>query len=228
MVLEDGFAAWTLLRQRQLTEQLKPQWQRDSELWADTTRDWRLRTMSQQFAKFAYERYLAGSVSKAGGWFADLVGNYFGSGSVTGATGDFARLDRMATPAAKGMGFDGEQAFRLGGIVNQPTRFAFEHGGAFRRGLMGEAGPEAIMPLHRGADGVLGVASAGGGPAPVIVNIINQTGTPATATASRRGDGGIYVLPRTVKGAIADDVASGQGDITSALQGRYNLRPAVG
>ncbi|MDE9447754.1 phage tail tape measure protein, partial [Xenorhabdus bovienii] len=37
--------------------------------------------------------------------------------------------------------------------VNSPTLFAFAKGA----GLMGEAGPEAIMPLTRGADGSLGV-----------------------------------------------------------------------
>lgn len=58
--------------------------------------------------------------------------------------------------------------FAKGGVVTQPTNFAM-HGGA---GLMGEAGPEAIMPLARGADGRLGVRSAGGQRAvTVIMNI---------------------------------------------------------
>jgi phage-related minor tail protein len=39
-------------------------------------------------------------------------------------------------------------------------------------GLMGEAGPEAIMPLTRGADGRLGVQAAGGGRSvQVVMNI---------------------------------------------------------
>jgi lambda family phage tail tape measure protein len=38
-------------------------------------------------------------------------------------------------------------------IVSSPTMFKFADGGAMRTGLMGEAGPEAIMPLKRGADG---------------------------------------------------------------------------
>ena len=42
-------------------------------------------------------------------------------------------------------------------------------------GLMGEAGPEAIMPLTRGADGRLGVAAAGSGGRPVSVNITVNT-----------------------------------------------------
>lgn len=48
--------------------------------------------------------------------------------------------------------------FAKGGVVAQPTGFAMRGG----RGLMGEAGPEAIMPLARGADGRLGIQSAGG------------------------------------------------------------------
>ena len=38
-------------------------------------------------------------------------------------------------------------------------------------GVMGEAGPEAIMPLARGADGKLGVRGAGGRPVQVVMNI---------------------------------------------------------
>ncbi|MGP2762102.1 phage tail tape measure protein [Serratia marcescens] len=46
-----------------------------------------------------------------------------------------------------------------GEIVSNPTLFAFARGA----GLMGEAGPEAIMPLKRGADGSLGVRAIGSG-----------------------------------------------------------------
>jgi phage-related minor tail protein len=38
-------------------------------------------------------------------------------------------------------------------------------------GLMGEAGPEAIMPLARGADGKLGVRGNGGGATTIVMNI---------------------------------------------------------
>jgi len=46
-------------------------------------------------------------------------------------------------------------------IVSSPTLFKFADGGAMRTGLMGEAGPEAIMPLKRGPDGRLGVDASG-------------------------------------------------------------------
>jgi hypothetical protein len=55
--------------------------------------------------------------------------------------------------------------FAKGGVVAQPVGFAMRGG----RGLMGEAGPEAIMPLARGPDGRLGVQSAGGGRAVTVV-----------------------------------------------------------
>jgi phage-related minor tail protein len=51
------------------------------------------------------------------------------------------------------------RAFASGGVVDGPTMFPMRGG----TGLMGEAGPEAIMPLARGADGRLGVRGGGGG-----------------------------------------------------------------
>jgi hypothetical protein len=64
---------------------------------------------------------------------------------------------------AKGGAFSGGvpiQAFASGGVFGSPTLFGM---GGGRLGMMGEAGPEAIMPLRRGRDGRLGVAAAGGG-----------------------------------------------------------------
>ncbi len=57
--------------------------------------------------------------------------------------------------------------FAKGGVVNGPTTFPMR--GA--TGLMGEAGPEAIMPLTRGADGSLGVRAQGSGAMHVTMNI---------------------------------------------------------
>lgn len=59
-------------------------------------------------------------------------------------------------------------AFADGGVVNSPVLFPLQGG----TGLMGEAGPEAIMPLSRGSDGRLGVRlGGGGGGGQVTVNI---------------------------------------------------------
>ena len=66
-------------------------------------------------------------------------------------------------PFANGGVFQGGsqvKAFASGGVVGGPTYFPMSGG---KTGLMGEAGPEAIMPLKKGKDGKLGVAAEGGG-----------------------------------------------------------------
>lgn len=64
--------------------------------------------------------------------------------------------------------------FAQGGVVGGPAAFPLAGGGV---GLMGEAGPEAILPLARGPDGRLGVRSGGNGSGrrPVTVNVTIQT-----------------------------------------------------
>ena len=95
-------------------------------------------------------------------------------------------LQNLLTPGASGLGgllkvaggLNPTVGFANGGIVNRPTMFTFANGGAGQLGLMGEAGPEAIMPLRRGRDGRLGVQSAGGGAVNVTVNV-DASGTQA-------------------------------------------------
>lgn len=60
------------------------------------------------------------------------------------------------------------------GVYDSPTVFKFAKGSKF--GVMGEAGPEAVMPLTRGPDGSLGVrAENTGNSSPVVVNVINNS-----------------------------------------------------
>jgi len=69
--------------------------------------------------------------------------------------------------------------FAKGGVVSSATAFPMRGG----VGLMGEAGPEAIMPLARGRDGKLGVRTAeGGGRGPQVVINVN---TPDAASFQR-------------------------------------------
>jgi hypothetical protein len=86
-----------------------------------------------------------------------------GLGSSAANVAQYAPLNAKGNVYAQ----NGIQAFARGGIVNGPTLFPFAKG----TGLMGEAGPEAIMPLRRGRDGNLGVMSSGGGTTNVVVNV---------------------------------------------------------
>lgn len=73
-------------------------------------------------------------------------------------------------PFANGASFSAGRVmpFAQGGVVTGPVAFPMRGG----TGLMGEAGPEAIMPLSRGADGRLGVAVSGQSrPVNVVMNI---------------------------------------------------------
>lgn len=95
---------------------------------------------------------------------AELLKALFGEGQ--GATGTFGDIFKMfgalfGGASAKGNVFStqGLVPFATGGVVNAATLFGMAGG---KVGLMGEAGPEAIVPLRRGRDGRLGVAGGGG------------------------------------------------------------------
>ncbi|HGD7631211.1 TPA: phage tail tape measure protein [Escherichia coli] len=98
------------------------------------------------------------------------IGSAFGWGSAAAAS---------VTPNADGGVYQSADLSRYSGtVVNRPTFFAFAKGA----GVMGEAGPEAILPLRRGADGKLGVVADIGGSGMVMFapqyNIeINNDGT---------------------------------------------------
>ncbi len=100
------------------------------------------------------------------------------------------------TSSARGNVFSAGRlrAFANGGVVGGPTLFPMRSGA----GLMGEAGPEAIMPLARGADGKLGVRAAeGAGAVHVTMNIttpdagsFSRSSTQIAATLARAIDQG--------------------------------------
>lgn len=99
-----------------------------------------------------------------GGLFGGFFGSLFSGGG--GGAGIIDALGDGIWANAKGNVYSsaGLSAYS-GQVVNRPTIFPFARG----VGLMGEAGPEAILPLKRGSDGKLGV-QAGGGGQPMVVN----------------------------------------------------------
>ncbi|QFS82037.1 hypothetical protein FIU97_04535 [Roseivivax sp. THAF40] len=96
----------------------------------------------------------------------DPVADHLGGLISTGVNSVFGQY----SPFAKGASFAQGRVmpFANGGVVSGPTTFPMRGG----TGLMGEAGPEAIMPLARGPDGKLGVrAGSGGGTGAVHVTM---------------------------------------------------------
>lgn len=103
---------------------------------------------------------LLGSIAS----LATSIGSLFGGGSFASAN-----FDTAATRAGAGpFGFAKGGVF-TNGVYDSPTMFEFAKGGTF--GVMGEAGPEAVMPLKRGPDGSLGVQLHAMKPQTVIVQV---------------------------------------------------------
>ena len=126
-----------------------------------------------------------GSVFGAGGApnYSGAFGSPLGFGNQYGYGGGASILG-----SANGNVFaaNGIVPYAMGGIVDRPMLFPFAKGGAMATGLMGEAGPEAIMPLKRGADGKLGVAGGGGGTTNISI-AVDASGTKAEGDQGKSG-----------------------------------------
>ncbi|MCE8512302.1 phage tail tape measure protein [Ruegeria pomeroyi] len=125
------------------------------------------------------------------GWITKAIGGLFGGGFARG--GVFAQTGQVTAFARGGV--------LGGGIVDRPTVFPFARG----IGLMGEAGPEAILPLRRGPGGRLGVEAGTAQPAPQIApRIINvlDPGLVGDYLATPAGERAILNVIRRNRGAF--------------------------
>ncbi|CAM3797482.1 phage tail tape measure protein, lambda family [Pseudomonas synxantha] len=124
-------------------------------------------------ARIAARQAASGLLSSLAGLGASALGAYFGGGSAPSSAGSTAAgysPEVLAgwsgvTQANGGAWSGGVQMFADGGaftnsVVSKPTAFGMAGG---KKGIMGEAGDEAIMPLARTSSGKLGVMAMGGG-----------------------------------------------------------------
>ncbi len=142
------------------------------------------RIASQQAATGLLSGVLGAGVSAFSGW---MGGSATAGASASGYTGN-AYANWAAAQADGGAWANGVQFFANGAaftnsIVSRPTAFGMAGG---RTGIMGEAGPEAILPLARGADGSLGVRSVGGGGGTSL-----QVNAPVAVTVEDRSSEGM-------------------------------------
>lgn len=122
----------------------------------------------------------------------------------------------------------GRVAFANGGvftnsIVDRPTTFRFTNGSGFGNGLMGEAGPEAIMPLKRGADGSLGVAVNGtenvtSESESVIVNVYANDSVETKESTGNDGRKVVDIIVGSMKSAI------NKGSFDKTFSSRFGLK----
>lgn len=121
------------------------------------------RSIIADMAKIAARQAASSALSSLFGAAASVTGSFFGGSTVTSTSG-FSDYGTVTTQAKGGGWNGGTQFFAQGGaftnsIVSSPTAFGMSGG---NRGVMGEAGPEAIVPLARTSDGSLGVRMIGG------------------------------------------------------------------
>jgi phage-related minor tail protein len=92
--------------------------------------------------------------------------------------------------------------------------------------MMGEAGPEAIMPLKRDSNGNLGVRSGGGGGGHVDVVVNNYGNEKATTkeTTDSRGNRRIEVI---VGDMVAGELSRPGSSVQQSLSNNFGSRPAV-
>lgn len=131
--------------------------------------------------------FQAGSASSKDSWFNTAISSV-ASWFAPGAGG--TSYNPATTPPPVKPTLHANGGVFSNGIYSSPTMFAFAKGGKF--GVMGEAGPEAVMPLTRGPDGSLGVRADGGSAAPVIVNVINNSNAQAK-TEQRQTSQGVEI-----------------------------------
>ncbi|WBV23040.1 phage tail tape measure protein [Pantoea piersonii] len=173
-----------------------------------------------------------GGGSSSGGIFSTLasgIAGYFGGGGSAAASSSNAFSSgayNNLTLNAKGGVYDSHDLSQYSGsVVSSPTLFAFAKGA----GLMGEAGPEAIMPLTRAADGSLGVRALGtgnaapsGSGAPQVYITIDSNGNTSTQSSSGWEQFGSEIgnfVDQRYKKNMMRDIRPG-GDIWNAMKGR--------
>ncbi|EMD4261643.1 phage tail tape measure protein [Salmonella enterica] len=139
----------------------------------------------------------------------------FGAGAGSGTpSGAYSAAALSVIPNADGGVYRSAGLSQYSGsIVNRPTFFAFARGAA----VMGEAGPEAILPLRRGANGKLGVVAAGGGG---MMMFAPQYHIAVTNTGPELGPQALKAVYDVSKKA-ASDLLQQQGRDGGRLSGAY-------
>ncbi|TAA12481.1 phage tail tape measure protein [Pseudoxanthomonas winnipegensis] len=167
-------------------------------------------------ARIAAKRAIAGLVGSA---LSGLGGG--ASAAATTSYGAFSPNVAGFVPNANGGVYASPSLSAYSGkVIDRPTLFAFAKGA----GLMGEAGPEAVMPLSWTPGGKLGVVSTGAGSMQVEINNYGGSTVTARQETTRMPDGS--ELKKLVIDIAAEDMASG-GKLTQATKRRLDVKERV-
>ena len=183
------------------------------------------RDVERMLARQLVTKPILGMLEKVtDGFLGSFLNGLFGGGAggKTGVSGG-----GLTGFAAKGAWFDGAMSyFADGGIIDRITPFLFGNGG--RLGVAGEAGPEGIFPLKRGANGQLGVQGTGASVS-VQLNLIESPGNGGQAQQRQDENGNLTldVMVEQIEGKMGRNIMRGNG-LAPILEGKYGLNPAAG
>lgn len=193
-----------------------------------------INSMISDLMRLMIRQSITGPLAKAlGGGIAGLFNsNPYGGAYSSGVVQTVPR-GALYGPSALGNVFTGPGSLHSysNSIVTRPTIFTagerlphYANGA----GLMGEAGPEAIMPLKRMSNGKLGVEARGAGSEPVVnVNIVNSTGQQAT-TRTRSDNHGNKTIDVCVGDMAAKQMATPGTTLNRAVSAQTGTRrPAI-
>lgn len=186
------------------------------------------KTMIQLTLTMALQQAIGGAATGLGqsGFLASIFGGA-GAGAYPAAGTGVSAGAMPAGMAGEFMiarGATLEHGWLAHGIYTHPTLFPLETAGfhpmARGVGLLGEAGPEAVLPLRRTAGGRLGVESSGGGNQTVIVN--NYTGAQVNETRTRNINGDMTVILDVLEQHMAGQAARSGTPLNRALSHAAN------
>jgi len=186
--------------------------------------------MQQQRMQFIKD---AGGVSGMASWLVKVLG--FGrpgtpvNPNAVSASDWSASMNALGIAKGAAFGVQGMvEGYAKGGmftnnVVSQPTFFKFGRGGIPSLGVMGEAGPEAIMPLKRDNQGNLGIRGNQGN-VEVIVNNYSSEKATAKETTDSRGNRRIEV---EIGDIVAGQMSTPNSSVQQAMTNGFSTKPRM-
>lgn len=188
---EEQLAQWRINREKQLTEQLKSQWQRTLEAWGDNAR----------LFKDTWDAAVTSTISSG----EEAWKRWVRTGKLSLRELENALIDLAASYAYRQVIGAGFRFFTGGGVGGSP----------------GDSLGPNVLPASDRATAARASAGGSGG-----VTLVNTSSTPLkVSSVQQRADGGLEVILAQVEDYLAGRVASGQGSLAKAGEGRYGWQP---
>lgn len=188
------------------------------------------RSMASDLTKIAAKMMVVWAIQKALGWATSAIAYQNSLDVMGGPTGAGTDVVSGLGFNAKGGAFAGAGSLHdySGSVVTRPTLFTAGHRlpqYASGAGLMGEAGPEAVMPLTR-VGGRLGVDASGMAPRVNLIINNNASGVDVQTSQRENADGSLDIEATIVR-VVNQDMNRRGGLINQSCRKNWGMRSIV-